>query len=912
MRDWWHRLTYPLRLLSARRRREAEEGLEAEIAAHLEAQIAENLENGMSAEEARRAAYRRFGNPVVYREQCRESWGVGPLDRIRLDLRYGARMLAKKPVASLVAILSLGVGIGANTAVFTVLKAAVYGAPPLYQDPDRLVTLWETAPGEPGVRRDVSSPSYRAWRTEGGPFEGLAAARPGVGVSLGLADYPVQMVAQLSSADLLSVLGVRPLLGRYFLPSDERTGADPVVVLGYGAWQGRFGADPDVVGRSIAIDGRKHTVVGVLPRGFWFAQGGTDLWLPRPSSHTPGLDDHSLRVVARLRRGVRLEEARAALEARARHLGQLYPTRKPGWSARVDPVRTIDAFGGAVPPGFLQLFGALSLVLLIACVNVASVVVARGSARQGEIAIRAALGASRWRLVRQLLTESLLLAGLGGLLGLLVALWGLGLIGHYAPGDLSRSMDLHFDGVALTFAAAAALLTGLVAGAAPAVADSRVEVSSLLNQGSNAHGTGAPRQRLRSGLVVAEVALTLILLVGVGLLVRSYSSLKQMDPGFDPDGLMTFLVQLPEKEYSTPLASGRAEDEDTDRVEISPRVDQRFEEVLRRIQRVPGVESVGAAYELPPASGGPRLVEPGGVRGTGLSESSRAVAFNPVSPRLFETLRVPLLVGRGFTAQDTAEAPWVAVVNQALAARYWPSQNPIGRSIRLTSPAGERPWTVVGVVADLRNDGMSRHAVPELYVPTLQQARTTIAGLRASRLETLVVVRSASPSEALGTALRKAVAEVDPRLAIADLTTMRARLDGAAEEVLFATFLNGPILLFALGLTAIGIYGALSFSVSRRVREIGIRIAVGAGPLRLLRHVMGDTLALAVVGMAVGTVGALALRHLLAATLFGTVPIDPLLIGGSWLLLMAVALLASYMPARRATRVDPVKALRYE
>ena len=900
MKDWWHGVSYPIRLLFSRNMNEAEADLDAEIRAHLEMEIEENIEAGMSPREARYAARRAFGSVTSSKQRTRDVWGLGPLERFWQDVRYGARMLAKKRLVTAVAVLSLGIGIGANTAVFTVLKSVLYYAPPLYQDVDRLVTIWETAPHEPGTSRHVPVQSYLAYKEQDDLFVSVAAVQPYVDVSVRLKDHPEQVTAQVASASLLTTLGVIPLMGRNFLPEEEQLGGENTALLGYGIWQSRFGGDSSIVGQTISIDSRDHTIVGVLPRGFWFANGFTEIWMPLRSSQarsTP--DEGSLRLVGRLKPGVGEEEVRSRFESLIPQMEQEDPAREKGRGVRVDPVRSLDALGGEIPPGIMQLLWALGLVLLLACTNIANVMVARGTARQKETAIRSALGAGRTRLIRQLLTESLLLAVLGGALGLLLTLWSVQLITYYAPGDLSWTLDIRFDAWVFGFALFVSLVTGVLSGLAPALADSRVDVNSAIKEGGEGRQAGGGRQRLRGAIVVAEVALTLMLVAGVGLLIKSFLLLHSVAPGFDSNGLMTFRVELPESRYGAISEAG------LDREAL-------FRGILRGLEELPDVESAAAASVLPPNAGEPCMFSIDSGTQPKDDRDLPVAACNILISDYFATLGVPLLSGRSTTDRDSENSPWVVVINDAMARRYWPDKDAVGKRVYFASDPDAKARTVVGIVANLRNQGMILDATPEMFIPYAQMPTAVARGPGASPFQMTILMRTKGMSDVMASKVRGAVAMVDPELAISDPSTMEERLDAAAQEILMATFLNGPIIGMALVLTCVGIYGILSFSVSRRVREFGIRIALGAGPGGLMKLVLGQGLRLVTLGVVVGILGALALNRMLSKLLLGIVSLDPLILLGASALLVAVAGAASFVPARRATKVDPVVALRCE
>ncbi|HEV2915194.1 MAG TPA: ABC transporter permease [Pyrinomonadaceae bacterium] len=803
------------------------------------------------------------------------------------DLRYGVRVLIKNPGFTLIAIIALALGIGANTAIFSVVNAVLLRPLP-FEDSERLVNVW-SGNAKRGIKRyPTSYPNFADWRDQNRVFEHMAAYGETSVVLSGI-EASEQIDGQMASGDLFKVLGVKAALGRVYSREDEESGSLRVAVISHDLWQRRFGADPKVVGRQIMLDGNSFTLLGVMPQGFSFPLGQArdpQFWAPlNPKSETNmERGANYLGVAARLRPDVSLQQAQAEMDTIARKLEQDYPEKNTGRS--INLVTMYEGVVGNIRPSLFVLLGAVGFVLLIACANVANLLLARGASRQKEIAIRTALGARRSRIVRQLLTESLLLSICAGAVGLLIALWGVDLLGTAIPVDIPRVKDIGLDSRVLGFTVAVSLLTGLIFGLAPALSTSKTDLNETLKEGGRSSTQSIRRNRVRSLLVVSEVALSLVLLVGAGLLIRSFLQLQTVNPGFDPHNVLTASIALPSAKYA----------EERQQAEF-------FNQLLERAAAQPGVQTVGITSLLPLSGqiaqnvfnieGRPPL--PPGER---LTAHARVI-----SPEYLRALGIPLLKGRNFSSQDTSNAPKVLIINETLARRYFPGEDPIGK--RVTPTIAENfTAEIIGIVGDVRHMTLDTEVTPEFYVSHLQLPQPYMT----------IVARAAESSNAasLTAGLRSAVQQVDADQPLSDVRTMEQVLADSTARRRFNTLLLGLFASLALVLAAVGIFGVMSYSVTQRTHEIGIRMALGARESDVLRMIVGQGMILAVIGLAVGLAAAFGLTRLMSSLLYGVSATDPLTFAGVSLLLAAVALVASYIPARRATKVDPMVALRYE
>jgi putative ABC transport system permease protein len=801
------------------------------------------------------------------------------------DIRYGLRMLAKNPGFTVVAVVTLALGIGANTAVFSVVNTVLLRPLP-YKEADRLVTVWGKNL-EKGYDFDlVSPPDFADWRAQNRVFEEMAASDDAMYTLTGTGE-PTSITAYKFSAGFFHVLGVPPIIGRTFLPEEEQPGKNRVVVLSYRLWQSRFGGDRGVIEKMVRLNGEPYTVIGIMPPSFEYPQD-TELWTPLRVE--PNLANNRgvrfLRVLARLKPGVRIKEAEAEMNTIASRLEREYPDTNKGEGVYLKTLRDMKV--GDIRPALLVLLGAVSFVLLIACANVANLLLARATARQREIAIRGALGASRVRMVRQFLTESVLLAVLGGGLGLLLASWGVGgLVAMFPPTisnlNIPRVDTIPIDDKVLGFALCASLLTGVIFGLAPAFEACRLNPNESLKEAGRSLASSAQGRRFRSALVVSEVALSLILLSAAGLLMKSFLHLLQGDLGFDSNHVLTLRVWLPQYKYKT-----------------DPQQRAFSSQVVEKIRSLPGVQSVGAVTFLP-LSGwwGQRGFT---IEGRPVSPQNPqpAVVWSSVTTDYFRTLGIPLVKGRFFSGRDIDEAPGVAIISKGLARQFWPTEDPIGK--RITLEGQRSPREIVGVVGDVRQFGLVSEPRPEIYIP-FDQATTPLI---------CFAVRTASDPINLANAVRHEVWAVDKDQAVSHVMTMEQLAAESLAPQRISLLLIAIFAALALILAAVGLYGVLAYSVTQRTHEVGIRMALGAGAGDVLKLVVGQGLILTLLGVAIGLAASFGLTRFLSSLLYGVRPTDPATFAGVSLLLTGVALAASYIPARRATKVDPMVALRYE
>ncbi|HEX2191514.1 MAG TPA: ABC transporter permease [Longimicrobiaceae bacterium] len=874
--------------------------LEEEIRLHLELRAEQLEREGLPPEQAREAARRRFGPPDEARRTLREAarrresrlrlreWLAG----VRQDLRYALRTLGRSPGFTAVAVLTLALGIGANTAIFSVVNGVLLQPFP-YPEADRIVTLWQHDRAA-GVERDeVSAANLLDWRERSRSFSGMAAIEP-YGLDFQGPEGPVTLDTWLVTEDFFRVMRVPALLGRTLGPADYLQSTRPVyeqgvpsLVLSHGVWRDRFGADPTVVGRTIRVDGSPATVVGVMPPGFQFPDGGS-VWAPlafgQDASRRGALrrGANYLQAVGRLRPGVTLEQARAELAGIAVQLGGEYPETNQHVGVTADPLP--ETLVGSVRPALLLLLGAVGLVLLIACANVANLLLARGARRQREFAVCAAIGAGRGRLLRQAMAESAVLAVLGAAGGLLLAWWSLRLIVRAAPSDLPRLDGVAIDPWVLLFALGACLLTTLLFGLAPALSLARPDLAASLSGAGRGATAGRRNRRLREGLVVGEIALALLLLVGAALVVRSFVALLQVDRGFRSERVLAVTVQ--------------AWSYFPDRAQRAAFV----EEAIERMAALPGVEAVGMTSSLPLAESIGAEEAEFEIRGRAAPRTGEAPSAHAalITNGYLDALGIPLRRGRLFTPQDDADAPHVVLVNETMARRHWPGADPVGErlTIRFAGPPVEAE--VVGVVGDVRHAGLDVEPEPALYF-AYPQARTGAITF---------TLRTAGPPLALLGAVQGLIWEFNSSMPLADATTLDTLLAESLRSRRFSLFLLGGFAVLALLLATVGVYGLLSYAMRERVSEIGIRMAMGASAGDILRWAMRDGLRLIVAGLAAGVVAVVLLTRLLKSMLYGVGPGDPLALAAAMGLLAATALLATYLPARRASRVDPVDALR--
>ncbi|MGB8474102.1 MAG: ABC transporter permease [Candidatus Acidiferrum sp.] len=884
--EWWRIFSSRLRGLFGKQRRDSE--LDAELSAHIEALTEENIRRGMNPEEARHAARREFGGMEQTKELYRERRSLPFLETLLQDIRFGARSLIKNPGFTIVAVLTLALGIGANAAIFSVVNAVLL-RPLAYKDADRLVTIlhYGTSP--------VSVANYIDWHDQSQSFEAMGAADYW-SANLSGVDSPEHVLGLKVTQSLLPLLGVKPLLGRLFVAGEDQKGAEHEVILSYGLWQRRFAGDPKVVGKAITLDGEPYTVVGVMPRAFKFAPfwaTHAEMWVPNAfGDRIHSREGNSLRVFARLKSGVTLSQARAEVATITARLEQKYP----GTNREVVVNALKENAVGQVKAPLLVLLGAVGFVLLIACANVAHMLLARSTARQKEIAVRTALGAPRRRVIRQFLTENLLLAVMGASGGLLLAAWGTRALVALSPAIIPRVDTVTIDARVVLFLLGVTVLTGAVFGLAPALHASSVNLTDALKDGGHGGSDSIHRNRLRSFLIVSEFALALILLVGAGLMIRSFFALQSIDPGFNPNHVLSMIVSV----------AGTQEAEPHHRAIF-------YKQVIERIEALPSVEAAGGINHLPLA--GDTWGFPFTIKGRAKSrpgESPTAV-YRVVMPGYFETMRLPVLRGRAIAATDDAGAPGVVLINERAAQKYWPGEDPLGKQVTFDDDKKNPPtWlTVIGIVRNAKQENWAAKPFPEVYLAALQNGGFLGETESHASYLTLVVRTSGKPS-ALAGAVKNTVWSFDRNLAISQVLTMDDVIAEANAQPRFEMALLGLFAGVALVLAAVGIYGVMSYSVARRAHEIGIRMSLGANRTDVLRLVVRQGMVLAFAGSGAGIVGALLLSRLMTKLLYGVQPTDPITLACVTFMLMFVALVASYIPARRAMQVDPIVALRYE
>jgi predicted permease len=858
-----------------------DEELDEELRSYVELLTEEKLKQGMGADEARRASLVEVGGVEQVKEQVREVRAGAAMTTFFRDVRYGARMLARRPVFTVVIVLTLALGIGATTAIFSVVNAVLLRALP-YPEPARLVVLAEKTRG--GRSIGVAYPNYMDFRERAQSFAEMAGFR-NAERNLTRVEKPVRLEGREVSWNFFRMLGAQPQLGRLFVADDEKPGAARTVILGHAAWLEQFGGDPAVVGKGITLDGNSYTVIGVLPPGFEFFRRD-DLFVPLAASLSHGDEgrgNHSdLEVLARLKDGVGLRQAAAEMDTLAAQLERAYPATNSGEGVLTDGL--LDRFASDVRRTLWVLLGAVGFVLLIACVNVANLLLVRGAERKKEIALRAALGAGRARLVRQLLSESLPLALLSGLAGLLLGVWMTEWLVRLAPEGVPRLNEARLDTTVLLFTSGVTLLTGLLFGLLPAWQSAHHDLQTTLKEGGRST-TGAMRERVRKGLLVAEVGLSLVLLVGAGLMLRTFYRLTRVDPGFAPENLLTMQLSLPGDSYD--MARAR----------------RFYDECVARVEAVPGVRAAALTQSLPIDGSRWNSVFVVADKPVPPRAELPSAAFTPVSAGFFRAMGIRLLKGRAFTEADADGKPTVTVVNETMARRFWPGEDPIGKRLKQGWPEDQTPWReVVGVVADVKTNGVDRQTPLQAYLPLAQRPANSVA----------LVVRASGNPLSLATAAERAVHEVDKDLPVSDARSMDQLMSGAiARQRLTLALLLGFGLL-ALVLAAVGIYGVISYSVSLRTHEFGVRMALGARAGDVVRLVIGQGLRLTLAGVALGLLCAFGLTRWMESLLFGVRATDPLTFAVITVLLTAIALLACYLPARRAARVDPMVALRYE
>jgi putative ABC transport system permease protein len=867
------------------RRNRAEQELDDELGAYLELTAAENMKRGVSREEAVRQARRDLGGMEQVKENVRDVRAGSSFEMLLQDVRYAIRSLRKNPGFAAVAILTLALGIGANTTIFSVVNGVLLKPLP-YPEPGRLVTLWESHP-KFGRFLTVAPANFYDWRAQSSSFDRMAALDPYPDFILTGGSQPYRLTGAAVTADFFPLLGVRLALGRGFQASEDRA-----VVLSYATWQQYFSARPDIAGSQVRLNDESYTVVGVLPRDFYLvsktsdfqARRHFDVWTNLGLTVPPEAwqrETHPLFAFGRLKSGVPMERAQTDLARIAMNLARLYPEADSDHTIDVVPM-TDNAIDG-VRTALFTLLGGVGIVLLIACANIANLLLTRAAARQKEMALRAALGASRTRIARQLLTESGVLAVAGSAAGFALTLWAMPILAAHLPADLPRVSEIAVDGRVLAFTSLIAIATGILFGLVPLASSRGVRL--------NARGVASGQSRLRHALIVGQVALALVLLVGAGLMAKSLRALLQVSPGFRTEQILTARLSLPPR-YANVWKFGIGL-----RREVSA-----FERALAdRVRAIPGVQAAAFVSYLP-LSGTDNnwafFIEGRPPHPPGVYDSAD---YRPITAGYFETMGIPVLRGRSFTAQDDEDHPLVVVISESMARQFWPGEDPLGKRLKF----GGVEWrTVAGIVRDVRHQTLASAPQAEMYVPWGQVPNVEI--------RPTIVVRSLVEPASLTSALRKAVAGVDPEVPVDQVATMEQLVAGSAGESRFRTVVLSLFALLALFVASIGLYGVMSYVVSQRTREFGIRMAVGASRGAVLRQVLGHGAKLAGIGVALGLVGAALLGRLISSLLYGVTPFDAGTLAGVSVLLTAVALLASYIPARRAANADPMDSLRYE
>jgi predicted permease len=811
------------------------------------------------------------------------------MENLIKDIRFGIRGLFKQPGFTVLVIATLALGIGASTAIFSVVNSVLLRKLP-YRDANRIVAIQELDPQ--GKRVQVTSANFLDWRNQNTAFEHLAAIRNDI-TNLALSDRAERLNLAVTSANFFDVFGVGPQLGRLFVPADEQAGHQPVAVLSYSLWQRQFGGQSDVIGKTITLDGRTYSVVGVAPAGFQYPDK-TEVWLP-PLRLVPELNARQdvtqtrgmgyLSAVALLKSGVSLQQAAAEMETITTRLRQQYPDTNNRRFNRV--VSLQDHLIGDNSRLLWLLLGAVTFVLLIACANVANLLLATGASRQKEMAIRSALGASQWRVVRQLLTESTIMALVGGAFGLLLAFWGVALITRLLPTDFPRIQEIHIDWRVLTFTFAASVLTGILFGLAPAFQLSRADVQDAMKESGRGASAGVRRSRLRQTLIAGEVALSVVLLAGAGLLFRSFLQLQAVNTGFTSEHVLT-----------AKLAPSGANFPNGDAYIAF------YDRVIEQVKTIPGVKDVGSINTLP-LSKGPTLAFRIDGRAVTTPDKWPPANYRTVSPNYFRTMNIPVVEGRSFTKNDKDQMPNVLMVNQALAQRDFPGESPVGKRLTFgrTDENRQPVWfEIVGVASNVRSLELREEPLPEVYFSSFQDSFPSLS----------LVVRTSVDPESLSGSVRQVVTQVDKSVPVGDVRTMDVIVSESITQPRFNVFLLTLFGCLALLLSAAGIYGVTAYTVTQRTHELGIRIALGAQVGDVLRMILRQGLGVILIGIFIGLAAAFALMRVMKSLLFGVSATDPVTFVGITLLLLIVALIACYIPARRATKVDPLVALRYE
>jgi putative ABC transport system permease protein len=881
-----------LRVKALVRRRELDRDLDDELQFHLAMREQKLREQGVTAEEAPYAARRQFGNLTRLKETSRELWGFRWLETFAQDLRYGLRQLRRNPGFTAVAVLTLALGIGGNAAMFSVINAVLLRPLP-YKDSHQLVEI--SSSNSMFSKNPISPLAYFEIEHQTNVFQDLALYSGWYAKLAGPGD-PERAVIEEVTPDVFRLLDVRPILGRTFLAEEVQPGRDRVALISESDWKIRFNGDPNVLGRTVDMDNTAYTIVGVLPSVFKMpetlrsARRLPTVWVPfHPISEgSPKYQQHRCEVIGRLAEHINLTQAQTQVHAVAQRLAQAFPEENKGWDLQVNRIEDVVVSGAR--SALLILFGAVGFVLLIACVNIANLVLARGAGREKEIAIRQSVGASRLRVIRQFLIESILLSLLGGILGLVGALVGMRGLLAIAPQDIPRLGEVHIDLAVITFAFVASTIVGLMFGGLPAISLSKVDLNTALKEGGATSRSGVGsirRRRARSLLVVAETALATVLLVGAGLLIRSFWKLTTVDAGFQTGNLLVLRVLPTAAKFDNAQQSGAF-----------------FNDVLARVRMLPGVREACVTVKSPMLPGGGLVFNPSSVEGQPSGPSSQPIVmdFRGVSPGYFRTVGQRFMAGRDFDDRDKAGAPVAIIINEAFARRYFPAQNPLGKHIKGEWTGKSAPAEIVGVVSDVRDVNLNLAPQPGMFVSCVQFPPQAA----------YVVVRTAGPPLRLAPAVRDQIWSVDKNHPILEITTVDEILSNSVAGPRFRVVLLGAFAGLALVLALVGIYGVVSYGVAQRTHEFGVRMALGASQHDVFKQVVGQGLTMAMSGGVLGLAASFALSRVLTNMLYEIRPTDPITFVGTAILLICVSLVACYIPAQRATKVDPMVALRYE
>ncbi len=851
--------------------------------------IEENIKRGITPEEARIKAIRSFGNLGTIKDAARDVRGGGMIEVLLQDIRFGIRMLVKDSGFTVVALLALALGIGANTAIFSVVNGILLRPLP-YQDPEKIITLWEPSRG--GHTLGLTDLEFFDIREQNQVFEEVAAYATGA-TNLTGGGEPERITGTWVSSGFFPVLGVPPVLGRTFTAEDDTPDPVRVVVVSHGLWQRRFASNPNIIGQQVSLNGINRTIIGVMPRGFQFDHKEVEMWLPLGldrANLNPG--DRSYNAIGRLKAGVTLEQARPQMNNLIAHLAEVYKKRFPNGVNATDRLNLIplhDLLVGNIRPSLLILFAAIGFVLLIACANVANLLLARSDTRQKEIAIRMALGVGRLRIIKQLLTESVMLSMLGGALGFLLAFWGVGAMIALSPASLPRTSEIGLDGTVLLFTLTVSLLSGILFGLAPGLQSTNPNLLFAIKEGGGARAGNW--KGARQILVISEIALALVLVAGAGLMIKSFARLLTVDPGFDPKNVLTARVTLPYSKYAQPQ-----------------QVDAFYKQLIERVESLPGVNAVGTITILPLSGlnsnasfeieGRPRVSD----------EVVQNADYRMVSLDYFHAMGISLLKGRHFAQTDHEGAPGVVIINESMGDEFWRGEEPIGKRINLAVPGS--PWlTIIGVIKDVKHNALDAESKPEMYFLQSQNAYANALGLFPS---VTLAVRGSSDPLLLSGAVKNAVQALDKDLPVARMETMEKVVSDSVGQPRFIMLLLTIFAAVALALAAVGVYGMMAYSVTQRRHEIGIRMALGAQADSIFKLVLQQGMVLAIIGVAIGLGLAFAFTRVITGLLFEVSATDPQTFIGISILLLAVSLLALLVPARRALSVDPIVTLRYE